>query len=349
MKPLVELFPLIEDKIVPPVCIAMGPVWPVAKLAARIGGEPVCFQMDLYQSARLMDGIREVGCAATVATLPDLWDLPQRFKTVVLPAQYDSDRELKIDLIEQSWHVLEPGGRLVVVSEHMKDSLFAKQLKKVFGKCSMSPASKVGTAFWAVKESEDGRAKRRHETNFHAKIGDGPSMDFLSRPGLFAYGKFDLGSRAMLEVADLRPGDHLLDMGCGNGAVGCLASTRIAPGGTVTFTDSHLRATQLSELNARANGLTDFKVVAASHFEGMAPGSFDAVLANPPYYANAEIARLFVEAAHGLLAPGGRFAFVTRMPTATVGEIFGAFGDCSVIENRGYSVVMAEKKSESEG
>ena len=45
MKPLVELFPLIEDKIVPPACIAMGPVWPVAKFAARIGGEPVCFQM----------------------------------------------------------------------------------------------------------------------------------------------------------------------------------------------------------------------------------------------------------------------------------------------------------------
>lgn len=348
MKPLVELFPLIEDKIVAPVCVALGPVWPVAKFADRIGGAPVCYQMDVYQAGRLEEGIREVGCAATVAVAPDLWDLTQRFKTVVLPALYDSDRELKIDLIEQSWHVLEPGGKLLVVSEHMKDSLFAKQLKKVFGKCSMTPASKAGTAFWATKESDDGRARRRHEVNFHAKIGEGPSMNFITRPGLFAYGKFDLGSRAMIEVAELKAGDRVLDMGSGCGAVGCLASAMIAPGGTVTFVDSNTRATALSELNAKANGVTNFKVYTASHFEGLPPESFDVILANPPYYANADIARLFVDAARGLLAPGGRFFYVTRMPTGTVGEVFGAFGDCSVIENRGYSVVLAEKKKVEE-
>ena len=94
--------------------------------------------------------------------------------------------------------------------------------------------------------------------------------------------------------------------------------------------------------------MTNFKVHTASHFEGLAPESFDVVLANPPYYANAEIARLFVDAARGLLATNGRFYFVTRMPTATVGEVFAAFGDCSVIENRGYSVVLAEKKEKGE-
>ena len=344
MKPLVELFPLIEDKIVAPVCIAMGPVWPVAKFAARIGGEPVCYQMDLYQSVRLTEGIREVGCGATVALHADLWDLPQTFKTVVLPAQYDADRELKIDLIEQAWHVLEPGGKFIVVSEHIKDSLFAKQLKKQFGKCSMAPANKIGSVFWATKEAGETRERRRHETNFHAKIGAGPSMNFVIRPGLFSYGEFDMGSRAMLEVAELKAGDRVLDMGSGCGAVGCLANQKIAPGGTVTFVDSNLRAIALSELNAKANGLTDFKVHAASYFEGLPAESFDVVLANPPYYANAEIARLFVDAARGLLAPGGRFFFVTKMPTATVGEVFEAFGDCSVIENRGYSVVLAEKR-----
>jgi len=37
----------------------------------------------------------------------------------------------------------------------------------------------------------------------------------------------------------------------------------------------------------------------------------------------------------------GNPPIVTKMPTAVVPMIFETFGDCSVIENRGYSVVMA--------
>ena len=56
-----------------------------------------------------------------------------------------------------------------------------------------------------------------------------------------------------------------------------------------------------------------------------------------------EIARLFVEGARDLLTKGGRYHIVTKMPEAVVPMIFDTFGDCSVIENRGYSVVLAER------
>jgi 16S rRNA (guanine1207-N2)-methyltransferase len=150
----------------------------------------------------------------------------------------------------------------------------------------------------------------------------------------------------MIEVADLRSGDRVLDLGCGVGAVGCLASTRIGETGHVTFIDSNLRATALSELNAKANGVRNFDVRAAAHLEGLPAAGFDVVLANPPYYANAEIARLFIGTARHVLAPGGRFYYVTRMPTATVPDVFELFGDCSVIENRGYSVITAGKPAD---
>ena len=35
-------------------------------------------------------------------------------------------------------------------------------------------------------------------------------MNFVSRPGLFSYGRFDNGSRALLEVAELQPGDIVI-------------------------------------------------------------------------------------------------------------------------------------------
>ena len=135
--------------------------------------------------------------------------------------------------------------------------------------------------------------------------------------------------------------ENVLDLGCGNGAVGCLAGGKAGPAGGVTFIDSSLRAISLAELNAKANNTPNPKFLAATRLEGLAPNSFDVILANPPYYAKSEITALFVEGTRDLLKPGGRYYIVTKMPTAVVPMIFETYGDCSVIENRGYSVVMA--------
>jgi 16S rRNA (guanine1207-N2)-methyltransferase len=194
-------------------------------------------------------------------------------------------------------------------------------------------------AFWSTREKD--RPRRRHEVNFHAKLGDGPPMNFVSRPGVFSYGRFDNGSRALVEVAEINPGDHVLDLGSGVGAVGCLASQKAGPTGRVTFVDSNLRAVALTELNAAANGLANYKVIATAAMDGLGDGDFDVVLANPPYYGDSAVARLFVRGSRELLKRGGRFYLVTKMPTAVVPLMFEAFGGCDVIENRGYTVVTA--------
>ena len=48
----------------------------------------------------------------------------------------------------------------------------------------------------------------------------------------------------MLEVAEVRPGDRVLDLGCGPGANGVLAMDRAGPDGHVTFVDSNVRASR---------------------------------------------------------------------------------------------------------
>ena len=340
MKHITALFAKVAHRVRPPVCVALGPPWPTANLVNVIGQpDTVCFQMDRHQTTRVRDSLAEVGVTAEVVTKPDLWDLEPRFETVLFPATGQADRELKLDIIEQAYHVLKPGGLLISLSEYEKDNQFARWHKKVFGKCGETPASEDGMAFWSTRT--DDQKRRRHEIKFHAKAPDGPSMEFVSRPGTFSYGRFDNGSRAMIDVAEIHEGDAVLDLGCGNGAIGCLMANKAGPKGSVTFIDSSLRALALAELNAAANAIPNARFLAATRLEGLEPDSFDVILANPPYYAKSEITRLFVEGTRELLRPGGRYYLVTKMPTAVVPMIFETFGDCSVIENRGYSVVIA--------
>jgi 23S rRNA (guanine1835-N2)-methyltransferase len=350
MRYLTDLFAQVASKVKPPVCVVLGPPRPVAYLVETLGGvETVCYQMDLHQANRLREALAEARVTAEVVVHPDLWDLPARFNTVIFPASAHSDRELKLDVIEQSFHILEPGGIFLTLSEYEKDSLFAKAQKKVFGRCSETPSSEHGMAFWSKKstgaEGEHGKAerpRRRHEVEYHAKLADGPSMNFLTRPGTFSYGRFDAGSRAMIEIADVREGDHVLDLGCGNGAVGCLMSTKAGPKGRVTLIDSNLRSMALAEMNAKANNVTNTTFLSSTRLEGLKPNSYDVILANPPYYARSEITRMFIDGARDLLKRGGRYYIVTKMPTEVVPMIFETFGDCATVENRGYVVIIAE-------
>jgi len=347
MTHLPDLFPVVADKVESPALIVLGSPWPATQLAQLLAGKEVhAFQMDLHQAAVLKLKLAENDATAEVHVAADLWDLPRKFKTLIFPAAAYADRELKIDMVEQGFHVLEDGGLFITLSEYEKDTQFAGWHKKVFGKCSESmwqkddrEKRKFGTAFWSARTGD--RPRRRHEVTFHARVGDGASMAFASWPGTFGYGRMDDGSRAMLEVAKIKAGDKVVDMGCGNGSVGCLASPMAGPTGEITFVDSNLRAIALTDHNAKANGVTNYKLAATATMADLGTGVHDVALANPPYYANSAVARLFIQSARDLLKPGGTFYFVTKMPVETIPEVVETFGSVESVENRGYTVVIA--------
>ncbi len=250
-----------------------------------------------------------------------------------------AERELKIDMVEQAFHVLRPRGNLMVLSPFVSDELFPVQLKKVFGKAHSVP-TEDGKALWAARNGD--RPRRRHEMTFQVRLPDCPSMRFLSRPGTFAYGRFDAGARALMEVAEIGDGDRVLDFGCGCGTNGIFAAQRAGMGSPISFVDSNLRATALADHNARANGLTNFQVIASSDASGLLPASFDVVLANPPYFAIDSIAILFVERARALLRPGGRCYLVTRQPQVMGPIVASAFDEAEEALHRGYTILIGQ-------
>lgn len=327
---------LLLEKVRPPVGIVLGSFTEVAHLVEALALDNVlCYQMDLYPADRLR---AELGDRVTVEAHADLWDVPTTLQTLIyLPAQ-GGERELKIDMVEQAFHVLRPHGVLMVWSSYQEEALFPGLLKKVFGRVHSYP-SEDGTLLTCHRDGE--RPRRRHEVTFQGRIGDGASCRFVSRPGTFSYGRFDNGARALLEAAEILPGDRVLDLGCGCGTNGVSAWQRCGPNGHVTFVDSNLRALALAEINAKANGVASFDTVATPRVEGLPDASYDVLLVNPPYFAQSSIARLFIERGRELLKPEGRFYLVTRQPNETAQMIADTFGNVEAEECRGYVILSA--------
>lgn len=337
---LAALYNCIQNKVHPPVAIVLGSPQQAAALVGLCPkGEIVAYQQDLHQAGRLREELSLADLTATVETKPDLWDLPAEFQTVLFPVPMHGERELKLDLLDQSQHILKPNGLLIALSEYRRDDLMPKAIKKVFGKCSETPSSRDGSIFIAPREKE--KRRRRHEVSFHARTGGGPSHSFLSRPGVFSYGRMDDGARALLEVAEIQPGNAILDLGCGVGTNGILASDRAGKDASIAFVDSNVRAIGLTEMNATANGLTNFTCHATSTMAGLPHESFDVILANPPYFAASAIAKMFIDGSRPLLKPDGRFYLVTKQVEHVAPLMVEVFGEVDAYETRGYAVILA--------
>jgi len=328
---------LVRDKARPPLAIVLGSPAEVVHCLGALGDvEATCYQMDLHQAERLQAELAEQQAPAKVVTAADLWDLPADFQTVLYLPPRGGERELKIDMIEQAFHVLRPHGTLVVWSPYDTDPFFPSLLKKIFGRLH-APHQDGEAVLWCQREGD--RPRRRHQVAFQARIGGGPSCRFVSRPGVFSYGRFDNGARALAETMTVRPGDRVLDVGCGCGTNGVFAAQHAGADGHITFVDSNVRAVALADLNARANGVAAFATVASSRIEGLAEGSFDVVLANPPYYANSSIARLFIERSAALLKPDGRFYLVTKQVNEIANLMMETFAHVEAMMHRGYTIL----------
>jgi 16S rRNA (guanine1207-N2)-methyltransferase len=337
-----KILAVVPDQIRPPLAVVLGSPRETADLVAELKTTDIaCYQMDLYQAGRLEQELGENGLIARVVTAADLWDLHADFQTVIYPVPQGGERILKQDMIEQAFHILKPRGTLLVSSPYEKDHFFPSALKKIFGRVH-APMSGQGQILWCRREGD--RLRRRHELTFQVRMDANTSLRFLSRPGVFSYGRFDDGARALVETMEVRPGDRVLDIGCGCGTNGVWASRLSGPEGFTVFGDSNVRAIALAEINAQANGVPGFQALATCTMAGMGETRLDVVLANPPYYAQLTIAQLFIERSRDLLRPGGRFYLVTKQPDQVGPLVADFFGRTEVVERRGYIVLSARAR-----
>lgn len=137
----------------------------------------------------------------------------------------------------------------------------------------------------------------------------GVAFAFLTDAGVFSRDGLDEGTRLMLDNVMDRLSGRVLDLGCGWGPVGTIAS-RLKPETQVVMTDINERAVELAAKNVTANR-GKAQVLSGNGFEKVT-GLFDWVLFNPPIRAGKQaIYQLFKDAGQHL-TPEGKLVIVIR-------------------------------------
>ncbi len=171
-------------------------------------------------------------------------------------------------------------------------------------------------------------------------------------PGVFAAGRTDRATELLADhLPAIGPGNHVVDLGCGDGVLGTLAAV---DGADVTFVDDSAlavksaRATFLaaggdpsSARFVHGNSLFDWDERDGS---AIAQGSVDLVVTNPPFHEHRAMGdavawQMFVDS-HRALRPGGELLVVGNRHLAHHAKLRRIFGNCDVVASTSRYVVV---------
>lgn len=139
-----------------------------------------------------------------------------------------------------------------------------------------------------------------------ASCGDAYSADELASVGIDPTASLGCGNPTLL--ADLRPGEQVLDLGSGAGLDVLLSARRVTPGGHaygVDMTDEMLAVARANQAKAAVTNATFLKGTIEQI--PLSDSSVDVVISNCVINLAAD-KRAVLREAHRVLRPGGRFA-----------------------------------------
>lgn len=209
-----------------------------------------------------------------------------------------------------------------------------------------------------AKIKDDPARVRNFAATWQASVPGIEPLTFTSFPGCFCHRRQDEGGLALAEVVSkdlstLPPSGsapRLLDMGCGCGLVGFLiassyaARRQSAPTSaplSLVMVDSHARAVEAANLNAKNLGLEAEVILSDNGTPARMDGTFDTFVGNPPYYSDYRIADVFLETAKRALRPGGACYTVCKNAAGLEPVQKRYFPSVEIIRRRGYAVLKS--------
>jgi len=174
----------------------------------------------------------------------------------------------------------------------------------------------------------------------------GRTWTFQVASGVFSGRGIDPGTRLLIEAMQIGPGDRVLDLGCGYGAVGLMAAA-LAVKGEAWLIDINERAAMLAQMNAVDHGVSNVHVMIGDGAAAIGSECMDVVVTNPPIRAGRRAVTAFIDDGWRVLRPGGRFYLVARTAQGakTIATLIAArFGTVTQVRaESGYRVYEARR------
>ena len=163
----------------------------------------------------------------------------------------------------------------------------------------------------------------------------GHALRFTTDAGVFSKGEVDYGTATLLKALPEEMAGRALDLGCGWGAVG-VSVGKANPGCDIVMSDVNRRALELSEKNAKANGVA-VRVVESDGLKSI-DGSFDYIITNPPIRAGKQVIyQMFADSAQKLTKNGQLFLVIRKQQGAesALKYLKTIFDDVETVEKSG--------------
>ncbi len=171
----------------------------------------------------------------------------------------------------------------------------------------------------------------------------GIDIDIYFSSGTFSSEWLDFGTKLLIQKMQISKQDDVLDLGCGNGAVGIFAAHLTQ--GKVVLTDINERACEVAKLNSR--GIDNIKISCGNMFDNV-EGKFDVILLNPPQTAGKKVCFEMIEKSKEHLKKNGSLQLVARHNkggkslSKKMEEVFGNLD--TLAKQGGYRVYISRLK-----
>jgi len=169
---------------------------------------------------------------------------------------------------------------------------------------------------------------------------------FKTVGGLFSKDRIAKSTQLLIDGIVVQPGDHILDYGCGYGAVG-VALADSAPGIDIRMVDSDIRAVRWAQENVRRNKVKGAHILLDHTLDRFADGYFNVIALNPPVEEGTEAILEMIDRGRPKLRNGGSFYVIAKVRKGAksyMRHMTETIGPSKVIrKSGGYWLMRAER------